>query len=82
MGTYIKETGKVVGHREGPATYTPPKKKVVGQHDEAPSGVTDHAFVPRGAWYTLCRICGLAQAAHRETTVDARDHIWYGNDDD
>lgn len=39
-------------------------------HDETPSGITDHAFVPRGEWYTLCLQCGFAQAAHAETTVD------------
>lgn len=38
------------------------------QHDETPSGVTDHAFEPKGAWYTLCKHCNLAESAHRETT--------------
>lgn len=57
------------------------RKKFV-EYDEAPSGVTDHAFEPRGAWYTLCRHCGLAMAAHKETTVEPRDHIGYMDDDD
>lgn len=49
-------------------------------HDETPSGITDHAFEPRGEWYTLCAYCGLAEAAHAETTVDSfveiqADHV-------
>lgn len=30
--------------------------------------VTDHAFVPKDKWWTVCRTCGLAEAAHRDTT--------------
>lgn len=45
------------------------------------SVITDHAFVPKGEWYTTCgyvrertissrsRRCGLAEAAHRESTL-------------
>ncbi len=44
-------------------------------HDETPSGVTDHKFSPRGEWWTLCRICGLAQAAHKESEFQ-----YYGDD--
>lgn len=39
------------------------------QHDETPSGITDHAFEPRGEWWTLCKHCTRAEAAHAETTV-------------
>lgn len=56
------------------------KAKTVN-HDEAPSGITDHPFEPRGEWYTLCVHCGLAQAAHAETTVDPREYIGYYSDD-
>lgn len=52
-----------------------PLRKKVAAHDEAPSQIVDHAFEPRGAWYTQCRHCGLAMAAHSETTIDPRDHI-------
>jgi hypothetical protein len=58
------------------------KRKNFVEFDEAPSGVTDHAFEPRGAWYTQCRHCGLAMAAHRETTVNPRDHIGYVREDE
>lgn len=37
-------------------------------HDEAPSGVTDHAFEPKAEWWTLCKHCNLAESAHAETT--------------
>jgi hypothetical protein len=39
------------------------------QHDEAPSQIVDHPFEPRGEWYTLCKHCGLAESAHKETTL-------------
>ena len=51
------------------------------QHDETPSGVTDHAFTPKGMWYTLCSRCNLAESAHRETTVNHRVLIAYYSDD-
>jgi hypothetical protein len=48
--------------------------------------VTDHPFVPRGAWYEVCGFqyglrfgeyvrvrCGLAEAAHASTTLN-HDH--------
>lgn len=50
-------------------------------HDDAPSGIDDHPFEPRGEWYTLCVHCGLAQAAHTETVVDPREYIGYYSDD-
>lgn len=39
------------------------------QHDETPSGITDHPFEPKGLWFTLCVHCNLAESAHAETTV-------------
>ena len=58
------------------------QKREVVAHDETPSGITDHAFEPRDEWYTLCVHCGLAEAAHAETTIDSRVHIGYFGDDD
>jgi len=49
-----------------PGTSHRPKEK---QHDETPSNIVDHPFVPRGEWYTLCLHCGLAESAHKETTL-------------
>jgi hypothetical protein len=40
-------------------------------HDEAPSVIVDHPYTPRGEWWSLCRICGLAQAAHNSSTPEA-----------
>jgi hypothetical protein len=50
-------------------------------HDETPSQVVDHAFEPRGEWYTLCKHCRLSEAAHAETTLTGREHIHYYSDD-
>jgi len=33
-------------------------------HDETPSGITDHAFEPKGEWWSLCLHCNLAASAH------------------
>lgn len=33
------------------------------------SVITDHPFVPAGAWWTRCKHCKLAESAHRETTL-------------
>lgn len=57
------------------------KLKPVDQ-DEAPADIDDHPFEPRGAWYTLCRHCNMAMAAHTETTVNPREHIGYSDYDD
>lgn len=54
-------------------------KEVV--EDETPSGVTDHAFSPKGLWYTLCSKCNLAESAHTTTTVDHKVEIRYYSDD-
>lgn len=50
-------------------------------HDTAPAIITDHKFSPRGDWYTLCKICRLAESAHAETE-NVRPHIGYYADDD
>lgn len=47
----------------------------VKAHDEAPSNIVDHAFEPSGAWWSLCKHCNLAQAAHLETTIDSLEEI-------
>ena len=46
-------------------------------HDEAPSLIVDHAFEPKGEWYTLCKHCNLSEAAHKETTLEIR---YYSDD--
>lgn len=33
------------------------------------SAVTDHAFAPRGEWWTRCKHCNLAEAAHMRTSM-------------
>jgi hypothetical protein len=37
-------------------------------HDETPSIITDHPFVAKGTWWSLCLHCNLAESAHKETT--------------
>jgi hypothetical protein len=60
---------------------TTPERKDIA-HDESPAIISDHAFTPRGEWWTLCKFCGLAQAAHSDTTIDTRaDLIAYYSDD-
>lgn len=44
-------------------------KPKVSFHDEAPAIISDHKFSPRGEWYTLCRHCSLAEAAHQATEL-------------
>lgn len=39
--------------------------------DTAPdtkSAVTDHPFEPRDRWWSVCKHCGIAEAAHLHTT--------------
>jgi hypothetical protein len=31
----------------------------------------DHPYEPSGEWWTLCKVCGLAQAAHNSSTPEA-----------
>lgn len=40
--------------------------------DEAPPVVGDHPFEPRGKWWSLCKHCGKARAAHSSSTIDVR----------
>jgi hypothetical protein len=47
-------------------------------HDQTPSVITDHPFEPKGAWFTLCKHCNLAESAHSETT---REPLHYIGDD-
>ena len=54
---------------------TPPLMEVF--HDESPAIVSDHKFSPMGEWYTRCRICKLAEAAHASS-----EKIEYVGDDD
>lgn len=67
-------------HRDTPGEVAPApsakaeRPKVVG-HDETPSQITDHAFEPRGEWYTLCKHCRLAESAHAETTLTGQEHL-------
>lgn len=63
------------------AVSTPKRKDAA--HDESPAIISDHAFVPRAEWWSLCRVCGLAEAAHDETTVDhnKRVEFTYYSDD-
>jgi hypothetical protein len=35
------------------------------------SAITDHPFHPRGEWWTGCRDCGLSEAAHSTTNIEA-----------
>jgi hypothetical protein len=57
----------------------PPRPQPVA-HDEAPSGVTDHPFTPKGEWYSLCEICNLAESAHAETTTRPQLFRYYSDD--
>jgi hypothetical protein len=54
-----------------------PKKQKEVLHDETPSGITDHPFVPKGEWWTLCAECNFAESAHAETTLRYR---YYSDD--
>lgn len=53
------------------------KKPKEVHHDETPSNIVDHAFEPRGEWYTLCKHCGLAESAHQRTLRPIR---YYSDD--
>jgi hypothetical protein len=45
-------------------------KEPVG-HDEAPSVIVDHPFDPKAEWWSLCKVCNLARAAHFSSTPEA-----------
>lgn len=53
--------------------YSERRKEVA--HDETPAIISDHAFIPRDEWWSLCKVCGLAQAAHAETTIDTLEEM-------
>lgn len=40
-------------------------------HDES-SLIEDHQYEPRAEWWSLCRHCNLAQAAHASSSIDTR----------
>lgn len=46
-------------------------------HDEAPPEKNDHVFEPRAQWWTTCKHCGLAEAAHTATIFPLR---YFGDD--
>jgi hypothetical protein len=33
------------------------------------SAIDDHRFAPRDHWYSLCRVCALAEAAHVRSSI-------------
>lgn len=69
------------GTKNTPRNSTPKERLREVVHDESPSGITDHKFVPRGHWWDLCEHCGMAEAAHAETTLTGNEHIAYYSDD-
>lgn len=63
----------------------PSKPKIVGldeslrdgSKDGAPPSdgiITDHKYAPMSEWWTTCRYCRLAQAAHAES-----EFVYYGD---
>lgn len=50
--------------------------------DTIPAIITDHAFIPRGEWWSLCARCGLAAPAHSEVAPEGRAPFGYYSDDD
>lgn len=58
-----------------PKVNTPIRPRSVG-HDETPSVITDHKFAPMGEWYTRCKRCRLAEAAHAQSEIQ-----YYGDDE-
>jgi hypothetical protein len=59
---------------------TPRPREVL--HDQAPSVITDHPFIPKGEWWSLCghENCNLAESAHAETTLNPIRYL--GDDED
>lgn len=31
--------------------------------------IDSHPFIPRGKWFTPCKVCGLAEAAHLDSVL-------------
>jgi hypothetical protein len=55
----------------------------VTDHGEGatPAMIHNHAFAPDGDWWTTCRQCGLAEAAHLSTTrslAKSEASSWWG----
>jgi hypothetical protein len=46
------------------------------------SMIDDHPFNPRGAWWDLCRVCGLSEAAHTQSLTNSGVPNARGRDDD
>lgn len=38
--------------------------------------IEDHPYEPRAEWWSLCKHCGLAQAAHASSTIDTRTEMF------
>lgn len=51
-------------------------KKAEVVADSTPAIITDHKFRPKGAWYTLCDICNIAESAH-----EASELRYYSDED-
>lgn len=65
--------GEVVIEKE--TTVSEAKPLFQAAHDEAPAIVADHAFEPIAEWWSVCKHCRLAEAAHKETTLTGREHL-------
>lgn len=50
-----------------------PEGEEVAPDTDASSIVTDHEFKPRGEWWTTCKHCGLARAAHARSAAQSED---------
>ena len=40
--------------------------------NNAPAIIDDHPFEPRAQWFTTCRRCGLAEAAHTDAVGECQ----------
>jgi hypothetical protein len=62
-------------HEDKKGSPTTPRLKKAVQHDETPALISDHKFEAMGEWYTRCRHCKLAEAAHAQSVIR-----YYGDD--
>lgn len=61
----------------GEAKVVPMKFKEITRDGEKPAElITDHKWSPIDEWWTRCRHCRLAQAAHAESELQ-----YYGDDE-
>lgn len=44
--------------------------------DDPSPRIDGHAFDPVGKWWSLCRHCNLARAAHTSSTIDVRAEMF------